>query len=403
MKTKITKILALILAAVMTLTLMTGCASSGDGKGTKTEDGNKVLFSYDGTDVTLKEAWLYAKMTAAQYEQSYGSTYGEDFWSMTVGQDDNGEDQTFESYVKEQVITQIKQVIVLNKKAKKYNCELTHEEKESASDSALSYYKDEDGKKAMKECGATREDVEKIYKDTTLASKVQEAVEDKAKVKVTDDEARKSTIYRIVFATTKTDKNGKTVNMSKAEKAKVKAKAEKALKQIQDGKDIKKVAKAQNYTNTDESYAKGESEEGKAFEKTMKGLKDGEIAPKVLECDNGYVIAKLVAYTDKDETKSNKESLLEEKKTEAFNKQYDKWTKKLEKKWSYEKDVKQKLWAQVSLKSSEDSTSTGTSEETTKAKDQSESTTKAKDSDKKTTAEATQKTTQTKKDTTKKK
>ena len=74
MKAKLTKVLSLVLVVIMALSLMTGCSTSSSGKGTKTQDGNKVLFSYDGTDVTLKEAWLYAKMLSAQYEQTYSST-----------------------------------------------------------------------------------------------------------------------------------------------------------------------------------------------------------------------------------------------------------------------------------------------------------------------------------------
>lgn len=69
MKAKLTKVLSLVLVVIMALSLMTGCSTSSSGKGTKTQDGNKVLFSYDGTDVTLKEAWLYAKMLSAQYER----------------------------------------------------------------------------------------------------------------------------------------------------------------------------------------------------------------------------------------------------------------------------------------------------------------------------------------------
>ena len=57
----------------------------------------------------------------------------------------------------------------------------------------------------------------------------------------------------------------------------------------------------------------------------------------------------------------------EQKQSEAFQKKYDNWTKKLEKKWDYNKDVDQKLWAQLSLKSA-DSTSTEKAEETTAAK-----------------------------------
>ena len=53
MKAKLTKVLSLILVVIMAMGLMTGCSTSSSGKGTKTQDGNKVLFSYDGTDVPL--------------------------------------------------------------------------------------------------------------------------------------------------------------------------------------------------------------------------------------------------------------------------------------------------------------------------------------------------------------
>lgn len=136
---------------------------------------------------------------------------------------------------------------------------------------------------------------------------------------------------------------------------------------------VEKEKKREEYTNTDESYAAGESEEGKSFEKEMKKLKDGDLCSKVLKCDNGYVIAKLVAYTDKKETASNKKVLKEEKESKYFQKVYEKWTKKLDKKWSYEKNVDQKLWKQVKLNDADDS-----SEATTELKKQTKNETTEK-------------------------
>ena len=43
MKAKLTKVLSLGLVVIMALSLMTGCSTSSSGKGTKTQDGNKVL------------------------------------------------------------------------------------------------------------------------------------------------------------------------------------------------------------------------------------------------------------------------------------------------------------------------------------------------------------------------
>ena len=328
MRKKLKKVAAIALSCLMAAGVMTGCGSSKAGIGTKTNDGNKVLFQYDGEKVTLKEGWLYAKLIAAQYESTYSSTYGKDFWKMDMGRDNKGKEQTFESYTKQQIISQLKQQIVLNKKADAYGCKLSAADKKKCTESALSYYQSSNGRTVMNEC---------------------------------------------VFPTTMT-KDGMVQLMNKKEEASVKRKAQKALKEIQSGKKtIKKIVKEQGYTNTDESYAAGESEEGKSFEKEMKKLKDGDLCSKVLKCDNGYVIAKLVAYTDKKETASNKKVLKEEKESKYFQKVYEKWTKKLDKKWSYEKNVDQKLWKQVKLNDADDS-----SEATTELKKQTKNETTEK-------------------------
>lgn len=373
MRKKMKKAVAIALSCLMAVGIMTGCGSLKAGIGTKTNDGNKVLFQYDGEKISLKEGWLYAKLIAAQYDDTYSSTYGKDFWNMEMGKDNEGKEQTFESYTKQQIISQLKQQIVLNKKADAYGCKLSAADKKKCTESALSYYQSSNGRTVMGECGLLREDVEEFYKEILLASKVKDKIKSQANATVTEDEARKSTVYRVVFPTTMT-KDGMVQLMNKKEESAVKKKAQKALKEIQSGKKtIKKIAKEQGYTNTDESYAAGESEEGESFEKEMKKLKDGDLCSKVLKCDNGYVIAKLVAYTDKKETASNKKTLKEEKESKYFQKVYEKWTKKLDKKWSYEKNVDQKLWKQVKLNDADDS-----SETTTKVKKQTKNETTEK-------------------------
>ena len=138
MKNKITRIAAILLSLAMMVGIMSGCSLSG-GKGEKTSNGNKVLFSYDGTDVTLKKAWIYAKMTAAQYESYYSSYFGENFWTMDMGTDDEGNAITFEDYGKEQVITQIKQIIVLNNKAEEVKCSVSDDDKKQCEEYAKAF------------------------------------------------------------------------------------------------------------------------------------------------------------------------------------------------------------------------------------------------------------------------
>ena len=372
MKNKLTRMAAILLALVMVIGVMSGCGNSG-GKGEKTSNGNKVLFSYDGTDVTLKKAWIYGKMTAAQYESYYTSYFGENFWTMDMGTDDEGNATTFEDYVKEQVVTQIKQVIVLNNKAEEVECSLTDEDKEQCAEYAKAFAEDESGKAILAECGATEEDMQEIYEENALASKVQEYMIKDTDTNVSDDEARKTTISRVVFATTKTDDDGNTVDMTDDEKVQVLATAQAAQEELKAGKSIADIAEAQEYTNIDETFAAGESEEGEAFEKMLAGMKDGDITQEVQECDNGYVIAQLTAYTDADATAENKENIIAERQQEKFKEVYDEWTKDLEAEWSYKEDVDQELWAELVLRS-EDSTATEAAEETTAAEGATEAT-----------------------------
>ena len=303
MKHSTKRLAAAAMGLVLAIGTMTGCGNSG-GKGEVTQNGNETLFTYDGVDVPLKKAWIYGKMTAAQYEASYSSYFGDNFWTMDMGTDDEGNAQTFEDYAKEQIIARIKQIIVLNNHAEEAGASLSEDEEKQCEEYAEAFAKDESGAEILAECGADKDDMTEIYEENALAAKVQEYMVKDTDTNVSDDEARETTISRVVFATTTTDDEGNTVDMSDEEKAQVLSTAQAALAKLQSGTDIADIAKEQNYTNTSETFAAGESEEGEAFEKLLATMKDGDITQEVQECDNGYVIARLDAYTDADATES---------------------------------------------------------------------------------------------------
>jgi foldase protein PrsA len=360
-KNILTRVAAAAFSVILAAGMLTGCGSSKNGFGTK--DGDKTLFTYDGVDVPLTEAWIYAKINAAQYEASYSNYFGENFWSMSMGTDDDGNAISFEDYAKEQTINQIKQIIVLDNKAEELKCSLDDKDKEECEKYAKAFAEDPTGKDVLKESSGTVEDIQKIYEDNALAAKVQEAMVKDTDKNVSDDEARETTISRVVFETTETHEDGDTHEMSDEEKKAVKAKAEEAYKKLASGTSIEDIASEQEYTNTDETFAAGESEEGEAFEKILAKMKDGDIVDGVQECENGYVIAKLVAYTDKDATETQKEEIISEREQENFKKKYDEWTADLEKDWDYKTSVDQDLWAQVVLHK-EESTATEAAGET---------------------------------------
>ena len=365
MKHNTKRLAAAAIGLVLAIGTMTGCGNSG-GKGEVTQNGNETLFTYDGVDVPLKKAWIYGKMTAAQYEQYYSSYFGADFWTMDMGTDEEGNATTFEDYAKEQIIARIKQIIVLNNHAEEAEASLSEEEEKQCEEYAAAFAEDETGAEILAECGADEDDMIEIYEENALAAKVQEYMVKDTDTNVSDDEARETTISRVVFATTTTDDEGNTADMSEEEKAQVLSTAQAALAKLQSGTDIADIAKEQNYTNTTETFAAGESEEGEAFEKLLATMNDGDITQEVQECDNGYVIARLDAYTDADATETNRQSIISERQQTKFTEVYDSWTKDLEAEWDYNEDVNQELWAELVLHT-EESTATEAATETTTA------------------------------------
>lgn len=358
-----TKIAAAALALTMAVGMLTGCNTN------KSEQSQKKVFTYDGTDVYLDEAWVYAKITQTTYESYYMSTFGSTMWTMEISQDDEGNPVTFEEMAKENVISQIKQVKALVNYAEELKIELTSDEAKEAKEAAEAFCGTDEGKAILTETGANEDTILKIYQENALAAKVQEEMVKDVDTEVSDDEARKTSVYKLVFETTKTDsETGSVSEMSADEKKEQKEKAKKALADIQGGKTIEEVAEELEMTDSaEETYSAGESKGGDKFEAAVAKLKDGDVADKVLTTEEGYVVVKLVAYTDEDATAEEKESIINDRKSELYQKNYEELVKDLEEEWDYEEDVDQDVWALV--KFAEEEATTETEETTTAAEE----------------------------------
>lgn len=386
MRKMIKRIAAAGLALVLAMGMLTGCGAN------KSEQSKQKVFTYDGTDVYLDEAWVYAKVTQVGYESAYLSTFGDSMWSMEMSTDEDGNPVTFEEMVKQSVIAQIKQVKVLVNYAKENNITLTSDEKKSADEVAEQFCKETEGKAILEETGANEKLIAKIYEENAIAAKVQEELVKDMDKEVSEDEARHSKVYKVVYKTTVTDEEtNETKDMSADEKAAVKAKAEAALKDIQDGKTtIEDLAKELGVEDTaEETYGAGESAIGEDFEKVMAEVKDGDVAGQVFETEDGYVIAKMVAYTDEEATEAGKEEILSQRESELYQEKYDELVKDLEEEWDYAEDVDAEVWGQVKFaKETEATTEDTATEETTTEADATEDTTTEADATEDTTAEA---------------
>jgi foldase protein PrsA len=304
-----------------------------------------TVFTYAEAKVSLPEASVYAKIQQYSAESEYGSYFGEEMWSMEVS-----DGVTLEESVKDNVIKQIKAVKILVAHAEEEKVSLTDDEKKTADENAQTMIDSDEGKLIMEQSGADEALIKTIYEENALATKVKQKIVDKVDTTVTDEEAQVRTVYKLVFATTKTDADGNEVELSDEEKAKQLKKAKKAYKQLKKGADMTFLAKQYDVQDTtDESYGTGKSAGGEAFETAVAKLKKDEFT-NVIEDDEGYVIAKLVTENDKEKTEENKETILEERQNTAYQEQYDAWAKEPEADWDDSKSIKAKLWDQITFK-----------------------------------------------------
>ena len=339
MKKLAKKLLCFTAVLALSVSLFTGCTPKNE----------RTLFEYAGQEVKFQEAHIYARIMQYQTEEQYGAYFGDDMWKMQAGTDTSGNAITMQESVKDGVINQLKQVKVLVAHADDYDVKLTKSEKSELEDNVDSLVKTDIGKKVMKDTEADKDAIMNLYREITLANKVMQAIIEDANVTVSDEEAKTATVYKLVFTTKKTDsKTGKEKDMSDSEKKGQLKKAQSALSALKAGEGASSVANKFGVSDAsgEESYTKGKSELGSKFEEAASKLGTNDISG-IVQTDDAYVIIKMINPNDTDAMAANKQTLLQEKQQEAYEKVYKKWTKDADKEWDDEKSVNQKLWDEV--------------------------------------------------------
>lgn len=359
MKRMMNKVLAAGISLALAMGMLTGCGQ----KSAIDANGQPKLFTYDGTDVYLNEAWLYAIMQRISYEQQYGSQYTpEELWAQQVDEETDEEGNTvpvtLEDMVKEETIERIKMTKVMCNRAEELNVEL-EEDDLSELDDYVSTAMDNLQNVDLEGNGVTEDTVRDVYKQEILAQKVYDAVSD-GDINLT---------YNLLFETFESQSDGERKDFSAGKKAKQKAKAEKAWKKLQNGADIVELAEKMKADKssyvaisqaTRDNYAK---EYVEAADALAKAGKNGGISP-VTESDFGYHILMYVTPEDEKYNSDDAKNVISSEQQNLFGAKYDEWTKDLEEKWDADKDVDQELWDKVTFVSASESAGEETGGET---------------------------------------
>ncbi|MBQ4530090.1 MAG: peptidyl-prolyl cis-trans isomerase [Lachnospiraceae bacterium] len=304
---KSTRVLG-ITAGMMAALFLTGCNA---------KDTDTVATVY-GTPVTVGEAGLFATYQQAQYEAFYSMYLGTTVdWSQTYEGDKTMEDQT-----KEGVLEQFKKMQIVASHAADYNISISEEEQAKIEEAATKLIEAND-EKAQKALHMSKESAVSLFETYYLYNKVSEVMVADVNTEVSDEEAAQKKMSYIEFSLAgTTDEEGNTVELTEDEKAAVKAKAEAVV--TAGAAEMENAITGTDYSVLEATFDEESDTLDTAVYEAANKLKEGEMS-SVIETETAYYVVRLDSNFDKEATESKKESIVEERKTEAFDKVYEGW------------------------------------------------------------------------------
>ena len=321
----------LITAFILVLCL-TGCGKlNRDTKIVLTTGFTKdEVFRIESASCYKKEVMVYLTNLQNRYEQVYGA----EIWQ----QEQDG--VTIEESVKESVLAELAQIKTMNLMAEKYGISLEEAEQDAVNEAAKVYF--ESLTEAEREAlDVTLDTIRQLYREYALADKVYEYMIKDVNPEISDDEARTVVVQQILVKFGGQEASGDTEPYTEQQKSYAYARAEEALRRIEAGEDFDVVATRYNEAaESTVSIRKGETDP--ACEEAAFQLGNEEIS-EIFETKEGYCILKCVSTLNREETDLNKVKIVEERKREAFSREYDSYVQTLT------RHMNEELWQEITL------------------------------------------------------
>lgn len=319
------KIIPLLLAAVMGISVLTGCGGI---------DGKKTGATLDGEEISLGFMNFMARYQQAIYDGQFSGMFGTGFWS----QDLFGEGTDAETSVKKTVAENIETLYLLEDHMEDYKVEVTEDE-QAKIDEAAKKFMESNSEAAIQQMGATEEYVGQMLRLNTIQRKMRKAMDAEVDTKVSDEEAAQKTIsYVKVDNKSTTDEEGNSKDYTEEEKENLKKEVETFAASA--AEDFKAAAENAGYTVSEASYGAEEETLDKALTEAADQLKEGELTG-VITGEDAFYVARMDSTFDKEETEKRKDEIVTERKNDHYKEMCDKY------KEGVKFELNEKEWAKV--------------------------------------------------------
>lgn len=274
------------------------------------------VFYIEHSVCTLPEFMVYL----TNIQNQYVSSFGEEIFTV----DNAG--VTLEDTLKSQVIEKLASVKIMNLLAQEKGVSLDDENMANVKNAASAYFStlSEEEKDYL---GVDYEKIENMYEELALSQKCYNYLIADINPEISDDEARTITVQQIFIKTYYTDENGEKQPISDLSYAEAKEKINEAYNLILEGTDFDSVANEYSDSET-VTYSFGKGIEDTEFEDVAFSLSKGELSD-IVETDYGFYIIKCLTTFNKEETDKNKVKIVEERRKEVFEEEYNRFAKNL--------------------------------------------------------------------------
>lgn len=234
------KVIAMLLAATLSVTAFTGCAIN------KTA----TVATLDKEDIKLGLVNFMIRYQEAGYDDMYIQYMGEGYWDKTV----SGNNTVLETW-KKNAIEEAHELYTLKAHQSDYDVEVSDNEKKEIKKAAEKFMK-ANSDDVIDEMSATEEIVEEYLELRLIKSKMYAAIIKNADSSVTDEEANMAA-YTIVKLDYKGayDSNYQYQTYTDEQSAQIKAQADAVVEALAGGSSLEDAAKAAGTTATTGTYA----------------------------------------------------------------------------------------------------------------------------------------------------
>lgn len=386
---KAKKIIAMLLAATLSMTAFTGCAINKDA----------TVATLDNEDIKLGLVNFIIRYQEAGYDDMYIQYMGEGYWDNTV----TGTDTVLDTW-KSNAIEEVHELYTLKAHESDCDVEITDDEKSEIADAAKQFMKD-NSDDAIDEMGATEDIIKEYLELRLIKSKMYAAIIKDADSDVTDEEANMS-----AYTAVKLDYKGyydssyQYQSYTDDQAAQIKAQADAIVDALAQGSTLEDAASAAGASATTGTYATyvdpaqsdssdsstdgtesvddTESTESSSESKTndsvyttnnldqsvvdaLNSLEEGQVS-ELITTDDSYYIVRLDKRTDEEATETNRKTVKGNKEDKYYNDILSGWQD--DESWSVKQSQLDKIkihnYFTTTTQSTEDTESTGTTDGT---------------------------------------